>query len=443
MGTPDAGPSYRAQGSPIPTSSSIEAPSAIGPATSIEKRSIRFLLGLGVYNIGINLLWISFSSILLPVMVENATTAATKGLWVGVISLVSILAGILVNIVSGVVSDHSTSRWGRRTPAIVTGTVLAVAGLMVMAFLPQSLPFVFLGFFFLQIAGNISSGAYQPLLADMIPLDQRGTASGLQSMFTIFGAALGFVSITALVSAGLIGLALVAIAAVFLVTTLFNGVVIRNDDLPLGSAEPLSLRQALAEMFRVRTRIPGFFWFVAANYLMYMGVASFASFGIYYFQTVLELPDPVTAMGIAGLVGIVFNVIAAVTAGILSDRIGRTRMIIAAGLCSGLFSLFFPFLSNFGLFIFISAFYGAANGVIYSVNQALASTLVPPAEAGKFMAYNNLSVGVANAVAPMLFGAILNMQGAPTHASFVVFFLTASAFYLTSSLVFALRVPRR
>jgi MFS family permease len=443
MGTLDVESSYRTPGPPIAAPGSTEIPGEIEASTSIEKRSIRFLLGMGVYNVGLNLLWISFSSILLPVMVENATTAATKGLWVGVISLVSILAGILVNIVAGVVSDHATSKWGRRTPAIVTGTLFAAAVLLAMAFLPQSLPFVFVGFFFLQIAGNVSSGAYQPLLADIIPIDQRGTASGLQSMFTILGAALGFVSITALVSAGQIGLALAVIAVVFVATTIFNSAVIRNDDLPRDDVEPLGLRQTLGEMFRVQTRVPGFFWFVSANYLMYMGVASFASFGIYYFQTVLELPDPVTAMGVAGLVGIVFNVVAAIIAGILSDRIGRTRMIIAAGVCSGVFSLFFPFLSSFGIFILISAFYGAANGVIYSVNQALASTLVPAAESGKFMAYNNLSVGVANAIAPMLFGAILNMRGAPTQGSFVVFFLTASAFYLASSLVFTLRVPRR
>jgi MFS family permease len=409
----------------------------------IEKRSTRFLLGMGVYAIGINLVWISYNSILLPVMVQNTTTAATKGLWVGIISMVSILVGILINILSGVISDHSNSRWGRRTPCILVGMVFAVAVILAAAILPQTLPFVFMGYLLLQIAGNVSSGSYQPLLADIIPVNQRGAASGYQGMFTIVGAAMGFVVVTGLVSAGLMWLALVVIATVFFATTAFNSLVIHDDDKPLDDVESLSLRQALGETFRVRTHVPGFFWFVSANYLMYMGVSSFASYGIYYFQTVLQLPDPVKAMGVAGIVGILFNVVAAVAAGILSDRIGRRNLIIAAGVFSGLFSLAFPFLHSFGVFIAISAFYGAANGVIYSVNQALASTLVPVAEAGKFMAYNNLSVGVANALAPMFFGAILNMQGAPTPTSFLAFFLAASAFYFVSSAVFGLKVPKR
>jgi MFS family permease len=409
----------------------------------IEKRSTRFLLGMAVYAIGINLVWISYNSILLPVMVQNATTAATKGLWVGVISMVSILVGILINILSGVISDHSNSKWGRRTPCILVGMVFAVAVILAAAILPQTLPFVFMGYLLLQVAGNVSSGSYQPLLADIIPVNQRGAASGYQGMFTIVGAAMGFVVVTGLVSAGLMWLALVVIAMVFFATTAFNSLVIHDDDKPLDDVESLSLRQALGETFRVRTHVPGFFWFVFANYLMYMGVSSFASYGIYYFQTVLQLADPIRAMGVAGIVGILFNVVAAVAAGILSDRIGRRNLIIAAGVFSGLFSLAFPFLRSFSVFIAISAFYGAANGVIYSVNQALASTLVPVAEAGKFMAYNNLSIGVANALAPMFFGAILNMQGAPTPTSFLAFFLAASAFYFVSSAVFGLKVPKR
>ena len=413
------------------------------PAGRIARRPIPFLLGMSVYCIGINLVWIAYSSILLPLMVQQATAEATKGLWLGVISLVSILAGITINIVSGVVSDHSRSRWGRRNPTIVAGMALAVAVILVGVVLPVSLPYVFLGYLLLQIFSNVSAGAYQPLLADVVPENQRGTASGFQGMFTIVGAAIGFVAVTALVSAGMMGLALLLIAAVFLVTTAFNSVVIRPHDRLLPGVEPLGLGKTVGETFRMRTHVPGFSWFVFANFLMYMGVSSFASFGLYYFQTVLQMADPVRAMGVAGLVAILVNVVAAVAAGMLSDRIGRKPLIVAAGLFSGFFCLFFPFLRSFSLFLGISAVYSAANGIVYSVNQALASGLVPAAEAGKFMAYNNLSIGVANAVAPMVFGAILNMQGVPTLTSFLVLFVVAAVFYIASSLLFGLKVPRK
>ena len=64
-------------------------------------------------------------------------------------------------------------------------------------------------------------------------------------------------------------------------------------------------------------------------------------------------------------------------------------------------------------------------------------------EAGKFMAYNNLSIGMANTIAPLLFGAILNLHGAPTVTSFMIYFFVAAGFYFVSSIVFAVKVPKR
>jgi MFS family permease len=421
----------------------IEGPAMINTASLAEKRSLGFLIGLSVYNIGLNLMWISYSSILLPLMVQNTTSEATKGLWLGIISAVSIGAGTAINIVAGVTSDHSHSRWGRRNPTIVIGGVFTAADILAMALLPRALPVIFLGFFILQVAGNISSGAYQPLLADVVPENQRGMGAGFQGVSTIAGAALGFIAVTALVAAGKMRLALELIAGVFLLGTLYNALVIRGVDQPIPGLEQLSLGQALRETLVVRRRVPGFFWFLFANFLMYMGVMSFASYGIYYFQTVLKLADPVRAMGTAGLVGILVNVAAAVLGGNLSDRIGRTKLIIAAGAACGLVCLLFPFVHGFDTFLVLAGFYGAGNGVIYSVNQALASGLVPREEAGKFMAYNNLSIGAAGALAPLLFGAILNLHGAPTVGSFVLFFVAAAVFYWGSSVVFARKVPQR
>lgn len=413
------------------------------PTVEIEKKSISFLLRMSVYNIGLNLLWVAYNSILLPLMVQNSTTEATKGLWLGVISMVSILVGITINIVAGVVSDNSQSRWGRRTPTIVIGCVLTAAVLFAVAYMPETLPVVFLSYFLIQFFGNISCGAYQPLLADIVPEKLRGTTSGFQGAFTIIGAAIGFVVITSLVSANKMPQAIMLIAVVFLASTIFNSIVIRRYDKPMPQLQEIGLVKAMGEIFKVRSRVPGFFWFVFANFLMYMGVSSFSFFGIYYFQTVLNMPNPVEAMGIAGMVGITVNLIAAVIAGIVSDRIGRKKLIIAAGVISGIFSLFFPFLRVFTVFIAISAVYGAANGVVYSVNQALASGLVPAEEAGKYMAYNNLSIGLANSFAPLLFGALLNIEGAPTISSFTIFFFVAAAFYFVSAVVFGFKVPRR
>ncbi len=59
------------------------------------------------------------------------------------------------------------------------------------------------------------------------------------------------------------------------------------------------------------------------------------------------------------------------------------------------------------------------------------------------MAYANLATGVANGVAPPIFGLILNFQGAPTLTSFILFFAVSALFFLASSAILALKVPNR
>lgn len=113
-------------------------------------------------------------------------------------------------------------------------------------------------------------------------------------------------------------------------------------------------------------------------------------------------------------------------------------MLIASGV-----GLVFPFARTFAIFLFFSAFYAASNGVILSVDTALTSDLVPLEEAGKYMAYANLAVGVANAVAPPIFGLILNFQGAPTLLSFIVFFVLSAIFFVASCAVLAFKVPNK
>jgi MFS family permease len=80
-------------------------------------------------------------------------------------------------------------------------------------------------------------------------------------------------------------------------------------------------------------------------------------------------------------------------------------------------------------------------GVILSVDTALTSDLVPLEEAGKYMAYANLAVGVANGIAPPIFGFILNFHRVPTLGNFIAFFIVSAAFFITSSIVMVLKVP--
>ncbi len=120
---------------------------------TVPKRSIGFLLGMSSLMLGANLVWVAYNSILLPTLVEGVVTQS-KGLIVGLIGFFGTLLAITVSILAGIISDHTASKWGRRTPAILIGALLGLplivlptlflAPALRAALLPVALPLIML-----------------------------------------------------------------------------------------------------------------------------------------------------------------------------------------------------------------------------------------------------------------------------------------------------------
>jgi MFS family permease len=182
---------------------------------------------------------------------------------------------------------------------------------------------------------------------------------------------------------------------------------------------------------------------VFSAFLVNMGLNSLQYFardflGIYFNQS-----DPDAALRLVGLINLVLIMAAAVGTGLLSDKIGRRKLIVAGALVSALMTVLMAFTRNFSFFLALTIVRAIATGPIMAVIPALASGLAPTDEAGQYMAYNNLTTALPSALAPLLFGAILNFRGASTPASFVVLLLVASGFYLLGAIVFGSRVSQK
>lgn len=419
---------------------------AVSDAAPMKRLSTPALVMTSIYTLGVNAVWLSYNLFILPIQVQAVTSEATKGIVLGALVGIAIGIAVIVNIIAGIFSDHSNSRFGRRRPLMTWGMLLTLPFILIPLFFHLTLFTVSISYLGMQIFTNISSGAFQPTLADFVPEEQRGISAGYKGVFTLIGSAIGVGAITGLFAANLQNMAYILIAVVFLSMTLINVFAMRPYDRPLAEARPLKLREVLTDMFRIQKRSGGFFWFVFGSFLIYMGVSGFQFFGVYYIEGILRItrPDEVDrAIQISGLLTLLIGMIFAVGAGLLSDKLGRRNIIIISVLIASIVGLLFPFARTFAIFLFFSSFYAASNGVILSVDTALTSDLVPLEEAGKYMAYANLAVGVANGVAPPIFGLILNFHGAPTTGSFIAFFIVSSAFFLMSSIVMLLKVPNK
>jgi len=413
------------------------------------RRSIGFLFGMSLLMLGANVVWVSYNSVLLPTLVENVVTEG-KGLVVGLIGFFGSLLANLVSILAGIISDHTASKWGKRTPAILIGALLALPLIGLASLIlspewkttltPMALPVIILSYLGMQFFTNVGNGAWWPLLVDVVPEHQRGTAAGIQGLLTLVGAAVGILAITALNQNGQTGLALWLTGGIFALTGILNALVIRGKDTPADPSYRISLGRAVRDMFRVRTRVAVFFWVVLAALLANMGLNSMQFFARYFFQVYFPAISPDAAFRTMGGISLLVTMLAAVGSGVLSDKIGRRSLILGAMFVCAVATLLMGLSTNFITFLIMAAIRSAATGPIFAIAPALASDLAPKDEAGQYMAYNNLSTGLSGALAALIFGVILTTL---TKGTFMALFIISAILFLAGGVVFAVKVPQK
>lgn len=93
------------------------------------------------------------------------------------------VTGMLVQPLVGALSDRTTSRFGRRTPFLAAGSVLAAASLLAMPLAPALWVAVAL-LWVLDTANNLALEPYRATVADRLPPDQLPRGFLVQSAFT-------------------------------------------------------------------------------------------------------------------------------------------------------------------------------------------------------------------------------------------------------------------
>jgi MFS family permease len=413
------------------------------------KRSIGFLFGMSMLMLGANLVWTAYNSLLLPTLVEGVVKNG-KGLVTGLIGFLGTLLAIIVSLLSGILSDHGASRWGRRTPAILIGALigLPLIGLPTLfltpalrpAFLSLALPVIILSYCGMQFATNVGNGAWWPLLVDVVPEHQRGLVSGIQGALTLVGATIAIVGVTILIQNGQIVASLWLVGGVFALSGIVNVLVIHGKDSPAEQSQRISLMQAARDMFRVRTRVAVFFWVVLAVLLAYMGINGLQFFALFFFQVYFPSVNPEAAFRTMGAISLVMTMLAAVGSGLLSDKIGRRPLILWAMFMCAITTLLMGLTGNYLVFLILSGLRAAATGPIIGSAPALASDLAPKDEAGQYMAYNNLSTGLSGALVGLIFGFLLVTL---TRTTFMALFIISAFLFLLGGIVFAVKVPQK
>jgi Na+/melibiose symporter-like transporter len=371
----------------------------------LKKLTLPQLLTLNAYWVGISFMWNSLHPIILPAILLNFVPDAKKNTYLGLLTFVGLVIAMLVQPLAGALSDNWHSRWGRRRPLILLGTLFDFVFLAILGW-AGGLTWLFIGYIGLQLSSNVAHGPLQGLLPDRVPASQLGAASSLKTFMDMLSLVIVSLLAGRLLNsttrdATLIMSVVMGILAVSAAITIF-GTREASTELPKNNQRINlgALRGLGGEIFRIDFRAnASYWWLIAERGLFLLGVYGVQAFAQYYLQDVLRVPDPPKQTGdllAAIAIGLVILVL---IGGWLTDKFGAKKVLYAASIITTIgMSLMFLARDMSTLTVFASIV-GGGVGLFLTSNWALANALAPSDQAGKFLGLTNLATAGSGALA--------------------------------------------
>ncbi|TES87935.1 MAG: MFS transporter [Dehalococcoidia bacterium] len=365
-------------------------------------------LKISIYGFALAALWSSLHSIVLPLRLLDVVAEAEKNTYLGLLTFAGLLLAMIVQPITGAISDRSGFKWGRRRPYILIGSLLGVLLLPGIG-LFQSYFALFIIYCLLQMTSNVAQGTYQAFIPDLVPQDRKGLASGVKSLLEIIGGIaivrlIGYFMGKYVPGEGVIWLWLVlGVLAAVLLGAMLATIIMVKESPGRKNEEQLSVWKTLSRSFKVDVRKDrDFIVFLVSRLLIFMALATIQTFTLFYLRDVIGLVNPATATADLLIAVGVGMLLAVYPAGRLSDRIGRRPVVISSGLvgAGGILVIFFS--TSYGVVIAGGAIIGTATGAFMSSNWALATDLVPGGEEARYLGLTNMATAGGAALARLI-----------------------------------------
>ena len=367
------------------------------------------LIRLSLYWLGLSSIWAGVAQINQGrLQFTGLVEPGSEGAALFAINVVGTFVAIAVQPTIGSISDYTITRWGRRKPYILIGTVLDLLflwGLATSSTLFAMAVFILL----LQFSSNFAQGPFQGYVPDLVPGPQVGLASALVGLMQVLGNVAGFLIGVIAVARGEYFWGLLALGLLEFVTML--SVVIRVDDggrtrkARQGRSWVQIARSAWgADILNERSYV----WLVASRLFILIAGALLVNHTIFYLVQVHGLTQAETEFPSIVLLAVVAvaNLVAVVPAARLSDRVGRKRVIYASCAVGAVGLLTVALAPSVAVAIAGAALFGLSAGAFLAVDWALMTDIIPKASSGRYMGISNLATGSAGTLAQMFGGAV-------------------------------------
>ena len=365
------------------------------------------LVTLSIYWLGIQTIWGGLNITIIPGRLDDLSRD-TQGTMLAIIMLAGAVAPIIIQPTVGVISDYTVTRWGRRKPYIVIGSLLDVVFLAGIAF-NESFVALVAFYFLLQVSSNFAQGPFQGYVPDLVPAKQVGLASGLMGLMLTLGTIVGvgiatLGGITDNVAAATLALGVVEVVTmVILVLTVDEG----REGPP--RTKPW-LQVALSAWGRDILKQRDVLWLLLVR-LLFLGAYNATLIAIGYFRRSHGLSDDdadATVFLATAIVG-VSTALAAIPGGRLSDRFGRRPVIWTAALIAGIGLIGVTFAPSPEFAVASWVPFGIGMGIFLSADWALMADVIPKETAGRYMGILNAGTAMAGPVFIIVAGPIQDL----------------------------------
>lgn len=370
---------------------------------------------LSLANLGMWIALLTPIQLLLPAqldVIDPAGKVASLAWVTGIGAAVAILASPVV----GMLSDRTTSRFGRRHPWVLGGAVLGAAALYAVG-LQTSVIGLVLAWAGVQACLNAMLAGLVAVVPDQVPVDQRGVVSAWAGFPQAAGVVVGVVLATTIFTGAQAGYAAMALGVVLcgLPFVLFT------PDPQVRDARPTGWRA-----FWVNPREhPDFGWAWACRLLVQLG-NTLATVFLYFFLTdAVGSTDPENGLLVLTVIFTAAAVLACLLAGRASDRSGRRKSFVwACSVLQALAALVLVISPTWEAAIVGAVLLGAGFGAFLSVDQALITQVLPSADdRAKHLGVFTIANSLPFVLAPALGALIINYLGGYTGlylAAFVI-----------------------
>jgi MFS family permease len=386
---------------------------ALGEPT--RRVGLGFQVLLGLANAGAVITLIPVLAVLIPAQTTQIDPLHSASSLAFVLTL-GASAALIANPLAGALSDRTTSRFGRRRPWLLLGTLGASLSLGLLAN-SQSIVVLAAAWFLVQLFGNMLMAAYGAILPDRVPVAQRGTTQAIIGMASPAAIILSDVLFTQVHD---LRIAYYPIIAVQLVLALLFVIFYKETPLPKDCVPPFRLKSFLASFWINPRKYPVFARAWLMWFLIWLGYnLGNGGFFFLYVQNITRYADIFPGhlvkegMATVQILQIVVGVPMMMAAGVLSDRSRqRKRFVLVGTLMIFIGLLILISFSSWTMVLIASVTIGAGFWIYYSLGLALITQLLPSAaDRGKDLGVINIAATLPQILMPPLGAVIVNHFG--------------------------------